>query len=48
MILDANLNQKSGNEQGLISQADSPKVMVIATNEELMIAQDCYELCNHD
>lgn len=48
ITLDASLNKKSGNEQGLISQADSPKVMVIATNEELMIAQDCYELCNND
>jgi acetate kinase len=48
ITLDPDLNKKAGNEQGLISQADSPKVMVIATNEELMIAQDCYELCNHD
>ena len=48
ITLEASLNKKSGNEQGLISEADSPKVMVIATNEELMIAQDCYELCNHD
>jgi len=46
--LDADLNKKAGNELGLISQSDSPKVMVIATNEELMIAQDCYELCNND
>lgn len=48
ITLDPVLNKQAGNEQGLISQADSPKVMVIATNEELMIAQDCYELCNHD
>ena len=48
ITLDAELNKQSGNEQGLISQANSPKVMVIATNEELMIAQDCYELCNND
>ncbi|MEH6449253.1 MAG: acetate kinase [Oleispira sp.] len=48
ITLDADLNKQAGNEQGVISQADSPKVMVIATNEELMIAQDCYELCNHD
>ncbi len=46
--LDADLNKQAGNELGLISQPDSPKVMVIATNEELMIAQDCYELCNND
>ena len=48
ITLDPALNKKAGNEQGIISLADSPKVMVIATNEELMIAQDCYELCNHD
>lgn len=48
ITLDAELNNLSGNEQGTISQENSPKVMVIATNEELMIAQDCYELCNHD
>jgi acetate kinase len=46
--LDPKLNQQAGNEQGLISQENSPKAMVIATNEELMIAQDCYELCNND
>jgi acetate kinase len=48
ITLDPKLNKQAGNEQGLISKTDSPKVMVIATNEELMIAQDCYELCNHD
>ena len=48
ITLDQGLNEQSGNEQGLISLPDSPKVMVIATNEELMIAQDCYELCNND
>jgi acetate kinase len=48
IYLDDSLNQKAGNEQGIISQAHGPRVMVIATNEELMIAQDCYELCNHD
>jgi acetate kinase len=46
--LDSELNNQAGNEQGIISQANSPVAMVIATNEELMIAQDCYELCNHD
>ena len=46
--LDKELNQKHGDDNGVISQADSPKAMVLATNEELMIAQDCYELCNHD
>jgi acetate kinase len=48
ITLDTELNNQGGNEQGMISQTASPKVMVIATNEELMIAQDCYELCNHD
>ena len=48
IILDDKLNQANGDKQGIISQADSPKAMVIATNEELMIAQDCYELCKHD
>ncbi len=48
ITLDKDLNKQSGNEQGLISQPNSPRVMVIATNEELMIAQDCYELCNND
>lgn len=46
--IDKELNQKNGNSQGLISQPESPKAMVLATNEELMIAQDCYELCNND
>lgn len=46
--LDKELNQKHGDDNGVISQADSPKAMVLATNEELMIAQDCYELCNND
>ncbi len=48
IILDPELNAQAGDDQGLISQAESPKAMVIATNEELMIAQDCYELCNND
>ena len=48
ITLDAEHNRSNGNEQGIISQADSPMVMVLATNEELMIAQDCYELCNND
>jgi acetate kinase len=46
--LDKELNQKHGDDNGVISQADSPKAMVLATNEELMIAQDCSELCNND
>lgn len=39
------LNQADGDELGIISDTQDPKVMVLATNEELMIAQDCYELC---
>lgn len=48
IIIDPELNKKAGNEQGIISQDNSPRAMVIATNEELMIAQDCYELCIND
>ena len=48
ITLDPELNNQGGSEHGIISQANSPKAMVIATNEELMIAQDCYELCNND
>lgn len=46
------LNQVHGDELGIIGSCQQPshntKVMVVATNEELMIAQDCYELCNND
>ncbi len=48
ITLDPSLNQSNGNPQGIISQPTSPVVMVMATNEELMIAQDCYELCHND
>lgn len=44
--LDENLNQKHGNELGRITQEKSPLAMVIATNEELMIAADTFELSN--
>ena len=40
-----NLNQSHGDDLGIISDSQGPRVMVLATNEELMIAQDCYELC---
>ena len=48
MSLDKELNHKHGDDKGVISKANSPIAMVIATNEELMIAQDCHELCNND
>ena len=32
------------NKEGLISQADCPKILVISTNEELMIAEETEEL----
>lgn len=42
--IDSELNEKHGNEQGFINQPGGTKVMVIATNEELMIAQDTFEI----
>lgn len=45
ITINENLNQSHGDELGIISDPQSPRVMVLATNEELMIAQDCYELC---
>lgn len=41
--LDPELNAKRGNETGRISQEGSPLVMVVKTDEELMIAQDTDE-----
>ncbi|GGY33172.1 acetate kinase [Bacterioplanes sanyensis] len=41
--LDPKLNASHGDATGRISQPDSPLVMVIATNEERMIAADTYE-----
>ena len=46
--LDPELNRQNGNELGVISSQGSPLAMVIATNEELMIANDCHEICHHD
>ena len=43
--LDTELNHKGGNELGVITTDQSPRAMVIATNEELMIAEDTYGLC---
>ena len=45
--LDSELNNNNGDDNGRISQADSPLAMVIATNEELMIAQDTFGICQH-
>lgn len=44
--IDPELNLKNGDEIGRISQLGSTQVMVIATNEELMIAQDTYNLAS--
>lgn len=43
--VDSQLNQQHGNQQGRISAENSPQVLVVATNEELMIAQDTFALC---
>ena len=48
LTINDSLNEENGNEIGLISDEKSTKVMVLNTNEELMIAQDCYELSNND
>lgn len=42
--LDGELNQRNGNEQGQITTPNSTLAMVVNTNEELMIAQDTFEL----
>lgn len=44
--IDPELNLKNGDEMGRISQLESTPVMVIATNEELMIAQDTFNLAS--
>ncbi|WP_269843669.1 acetate/propionate family kinase [Bacterioplanes sanyensis] len=46
--LDDALNQQHGDDHGRISQPNSPMVMVIATDEERMIAADTYECIRHD
>ena len=45
--LDENLNKQNGDPNGVISTTDSEQAMVIATNEELMIAQDTFGVCQH-
>ncbi|MGK0443754.1 MAG: acetate kinase [Bermanella sp.] len=45
--VDGTLNQTNGNEQGRITSDSSTLAMVVATNEELMIAQDTFALTSH-
>ena len=42
--LDAELNSKRGQDLIISKNENGPKVMVIGTNEELMIARDTYKL----
>lgn len=44
--IDHTLNAQNGDQFGKISSTDSVKAMVVATNEELMIAQDTLALTN--
>ncbi|WP_420591429.1 acetate/propionate family kinase [Bacterioplanoides sp.] len=46
--LDNDLNNANGDAAGRITAAGSPLAMVVATDEERMIAQDTYQLVNHD
>ncbi|MFC3680889.1 acetate/propionate family kinase [Bacterioplanoides pacificum] len=46
--LDSALNAANGDERGLITPPGVQPVMVVPTNEELMIARDTYQLVNHD
>lgn len=46
--LDNDLNNVNGDAAGRITAAGSPLAMVVATDEERMIAQDTYQLVNHD
>lgn len=46
--LDNDLNNANGDAGGRITAAGSPLAMVVATDEERMIAQDTYQLVNHD
>lgn len=46
--LDSELNQQHGDHSGRISAPGSQRIMVVATDEERMIAQDTYQLVNHD
>ena len=46
--LDHDLNNANGDQAGKITVSGSPLAMVVATDEERMIAQDTYQLVNHD
>jgi acetate kinase len=46
--LDHDLNNANGDQAGRITVSGSPLAMVVATDEERMIAQDTYQLVNHD
>lgn len=46
--LDLDLNNANGDQAGRITVSGSPLAMVVATDEERMIAQDTYQLVNHD
>jgi acetate kinase len=46
--LDSSLNNSNGNTSGRISEKGTPLVMVIPTDEELMIATDTYQMTEHD
>ena len=47
-LLDDELNSSNGDAIGRITQADSPLALVVATDEEQMIARDTYQLVTHD
>lgn len=46
--IDPSLNEVHGDGNGRISTPDSPLIMVVATDEERMIAQDTYQQVAHD
>lgn len=46
--LNADFNDANGNSSGRISEQGAPLVMVIPTDEELMIATDTYQMTEHD
>lgn len=48
ITIDAKLNRIHGDKLGRISSADSLPVLVVATNEELMIAQDTFNLTHRE
>ena len=45
-VLDPKLNKENGGASGIISKKESrPIIMVVPTNEELMIAKETLDLC---